>query len=211
MAEVYKKRALLTGLGDIYLQFMTSTDGQSTAPTYEQDTFVAPSLDKAEVELEVANKKVFLSNKIHTNIESVKSAKITLDTAYLPEGFTEKAQGAVELEPGVYAMPTNPVKKVFRMAVPFTDENGDEFIINFPSCTLSPVSISGETEREDIDAQLKSVEILAIPLEHKGDLEKNVVYHTADLAKSETKQKFDRNKLLANGWFDKTSLAKCVK
>lgn len=110
---------------------------------------------------------------------------------------------------GGYAMPTNPIKKPFRMAFPSVDEVGNEIIINYPKCTIAPVDMNNETEREETAEKLQQFMITAIPMYHKGDLDQSNVYYIQSLDTETTKAKYDRNKLLEQGWFDKASLKKC--
>lgn len=210
MAKTYKKQALLTGVGSMFLDFMLTEDEPQTAPTYAGEVQETPALDKLAVTLELAEKKVYLSNILHTDISAVKSATITLDAAYFPEGFAEEAQGMVKIGGG-WSMPTNPTKKAFRFAVPITDENGDELILNFPKCTLSPVDISAETEREDVSEQISQFNITGQPLVYRVEDGKTFVYHKLDLAIPENKTKYDRDQLLETGWYDTTTLEALVK
>lgn len=209
MAATYTKRSLLTGLGMLYLQKMTTEDTPSKAPAYDTAVLQTPSLDKAQCEMEMAEKKVYLSNLLHDDISAVKSVKITLDAAYLPAGFEEDVTGMTKLGEGVYAMPTNPVTKFFRMAFPITTLNGDEIILNFPKCTLKPVQISSETERDDVNEQIRQFEITGQPLIYRGTDGKlePAVYYKADLTTPEAKAAHDRNKLLEGGFYDATTLA----
>ena len=95
------------------------------------------------------------------------------------------------------------------MAFPSIDEFGDEIILNYPKCTIAPVDISNETEREETAEKLQQFVITAIPMYYKGDLEKANVYYRQSLDTETTKAKYDRNKLLEQGWFDKATLKKC--
>ncbi|MGX7091181.1 hypothetical protein [Hutsoniella sourekii] len=208
----YSKRALLTGAGSIYLSFMTKEETPATAPTYDtgEKIYETPSLDQVNVELELAEKKVHLSNVLHSDLSAVQSATIQVDAGYLPKGFAEEAQGMVNLGGG-WSMPTQPRKKPFRMAIPFTDENGDELIVNFPKCTLSPVNISGETKREDVNEQLRQYNITGQPLVYRVADGKNFVFHQVDMADEDNKAKYDRDKLLEQGWYDEDTLQACEK
>lgn len=209
MTATYKKQALLTGAGVMHLQFMSKEDQPTTAPTYAEEVYATPSLSKIAVTLDIAEKKVYLSNLLHTDLSAVKSANIVIDAGYLPSGFAEEAQGMVKVGEG-WSMPTQLTKKPFRLAIPLTDEFGDQYIINFPKATLSPVDISGETSGEDVNEQLKQFNINAKPLVYKVK-DMNFVYFTMDLAVPENKEKYDANKLLELGWFDDQTLAKCTK
>ena len=211
----YTKRKLMTGAGDIYAQEMTEVDTPATAPVYGEVVKQTPSLDKIGVALQIAEKIVYLSNKPHSKIKKLKLAEITLDAGYLAEGFEEKMSGYVELAKGVYAIVENLKNHYFRMAIPFTNEAGEEVIWNFPKCELKPSDINGETEREDFQEQLKSFTITALPLEYETDLKldstvnSNGVGLFADMSSEEAKTTYDRKKLLEQGFYDNKSLALC--
>lgn len=209
MSKKYEKRALLTGVGELYLQFMDKEDTPDSEPTYEEEVFVTPSIDKVDAKMELSEKKVYLSNLLHSDFSGVKNVGITLDAGYLPKDFAEKAQGKIKIGDS-WAATINPKKILFRMAIPFTDENGDELIINYPKCSLSPVDTGGETQKDDINEQIRQYNIVAQPLTKKTD-GNNVVYVEVDLSDEELKAKYDRDKLLENGWFDESSLKKCEK
>lgn len=209
MAVKNVKQALITGVGELYLQFMDTEDNSSTAPVYNTEVLVTPSVDKIQVALELSEKKVYGSNLLHTDLSAVKSATITLDALYLPTEFVNKAQGMVAIDGG-YSMPTNPQKKYFRLAVPITNHLGEAYVINFPKCSLSPVDINGETEREEISEQLQQFNILGMPLVYKTDAN-HFVYHTLDLAITENGTKYDLTKLLEKGWYDTATLKACEK
>lgn len=201
-----EKKALITGAGALYLQFITTEPDVNTAPVYAEETQVSASLDKLKVQLEMGDKKVFLSNILHSDLSAITSATITLDAAYLPGDFAEEAQGMVKIGDS-YSMPTHPQKKPFRLAVPITDENNDQLILNFPYCTLSPVEISGETEREDPSEQMAQFNIMAQPLLYTATTDgKKFVYHKLDMAKPANKAKYDAEKLLIKGWYDSQTL-----
>lgn len=202
----YTKQALLNGAGSLYLQMMETEETPSTPPIYGDEVYETPSLDNLSMSLELNEKQIWLSNKLHSDLSSVRLATITVAAGYFPRGFAEEAQGMIKVGGG-WSMPTTPKKKPFRLAVPFTDENGDELILNFPKCTLSPVDISGESRKEDTTEQIPQFAIKAVAPDHKGDLEKELVYHKVDLADPENKAKYDRDKLLVNGWYDNASLA----
>lgn len=204
--STYTKQALLNGAGSLYLQMITTEETPSTPPIYDEEVFETPSLDNLSMSLELNEKQVWLSNKMHSDLSNVRLATITVAAGYFPRGFAEEAQGMVEVGGG-WSMPTTPKKKPFRLAVPFSDENGDELILNFPKCTLSPLDISGETKKEDTTEQIPQFVIKSVAPDYKGDLQKEFVYHKLDLANPENKTKYDRDLLLINGWYDNTSLA----
>lgn len=202
MAKTYEKQALMTGAGSIYVDFMEEEATTDTAPVYAGAVVETPSLNTLDATFELTETQVYLSNLLHDDLTSVQSATISLEAGYLPREFAEEAQGKLKVG-GSWAMPTNPTKKPFRLAVPFTDSNGDEYIVNFPNCTLSPVDISGETQGEDATEQLKSFNIIARPLPYG---EGNPVVLTLDLANPENKDTYDRDNLLELGWYDEASL-----
>ncbi|MGF3073227.1 hypothetical protein ACQV2T_06745 [Facklamia sp. P13069] len=216
MATVeYTKRKLMTGAGDIYTQEMTTVDDPNTAPVYGDIVNQTPSLDKVGIALQIAEKMVHLSNKPHSPIKKLKLAEISLDAGYLAAGFEEKMSGYVELAKGIYAIVENIGNNYFRLAIPFTNEAGEEVIWNFPKCELKPSDVSGETERDDFQEQLKSYIINALPLEYETDLKQdslinsNGVAFFADLSIPEVRETYDRKKLLEQGFYDKASLEKC--
>lgn len=206
----YTKQALLNGAGSLFLQMMTTEETPSVAPTYDEEVFETPSLDTLNMSLELNEKQVWLSNKLHSDLSNVRLATITVDAGYFPRDFAEEAQGMVKVGGG-WSMPTNPKKKPFRLAVPFIDENGDELILNFPKCTLSPLDISGQSKKEDTTEQIPQFAIKSVAPDYKGDLDKEFVYHKIDLADPENKTKYDRDLLLINGWYDNATAALCEK
>lgn len=203
------KQALVTGVGEAYIQFLDTEETTATAPVYGETTLTTPSIDKVQVSLEIAEKKVYASNLLHSDISAVKAATITLDALYLPTGFAEEAQGMVKIGGG-YSMPTKPKKKLFRLAFPITDENGDALVLNFPKCSLSPVDVAGETEREDFSEQMQQFNIYAMPLVYKVD-DKQFVYHKLDMAEEKNKTQYDLSKLLSQGWYNTETLEACKK
>lgn len=206
--KTYEKRALLTGAGNLYLQMMATEDTPSTAPTYDTTVYETPSVDTIAAALQIAEKDIYLSNVLHDSLVNVQMVNLTVDAGYFPTGFAEEAQGMVKVGGG-WSMPSNPIKKPFRLAVPFTDMNGDEVIFNYPKCTLSPVDNTGQTKREDINEQLQQFNVKAILPLYTGDTGKALVYHKLDMSEPENKIKYNREKLLTNGWYDEASLALC--
>lgn len=203
MVKTYEKQALMTGAGSIYVDFMLTEATSTDAPTYAGAVVETPSLNSLDATFELTERQVYLSNLMHDDLTNVRSATISIEAGYLPREFSDEAQGKIKIG-GSWAMPTNPTKKPFRLAVPFTDSNGDEYIVNFPNCTLSPVNISGNTQGEEATEQLKSFNVIARPLPYGED---NFVVLTLDMADVENKAKYDRDKLLELGWYDETSLA----
>ena len=209
MTVKHVKQALLTGVGEAYLQFMDTEESTTQAPGYNETVYVTPSIDKVAVALELATKKVYASNMLHSNPEAVKSANITLDALYLPNGFAEEAQGMKKIGGG-WSMPVNPKKKYFRFTFPLTNDKGEALVVTFPKCSLSPVDFNGETEREDINEQVQQFNILATPLVFKVDGEQ-YVYHKVDLSMEENATKYDLAKLLEKGWYSKETADECAK
>ena len=203
MVKTYEKQALMTGAGSIYVDFMKTEATSTAAPVYAGAVVETPSLNTLDATFELTERQVYLSNLLHDDLTNVRSATISLEAGYLPREFADAAQGKVKIG-GSWAMPANPRKKPFRLAVPFTDSNGDEYIVNFPNCTLSPVNISGTSQGEEATEQLKSFNVIARPLPFG---ENNVVVLTLDLANPENKALYDRDALLEQGWFDEASLA----
>lgn len=208
--KTYEKRTLLTGAGNLFLQMMTTEETPSAAPVYAPTVYETPSVDTIAATMQVAEKDIYLSNILHDSLVNVQMVNLTIEAGYFPTGFAEEAQGMVKIGGG-WSMPSNPKKKPFRLAVPFTDMNGDEIIYNFPKCTLSPSDINGQTQREEINEQLKQFVVKAVLPVYKGDAEKSLVYHKLDMAEEENKAKYERDKLLEQGWYDSTSLAETEK
>lgn len=202
MVKKYEKRALMTGAGSIYVDFMTNEPTTTEAPTYAGTVIETPSLNTLDATFEISEKQVYLSNILHDDLTSIQSVTISLEAGYLPRTFVEEAQGKIKVG-GSWAMPANPIKKPFRLAVPFTDSDGEEYIVNFPNCTLSPVDISGETQGDEQTEQLKAFNVIARPLPYGKD---NVVVLTLDMADETNKGKYDRNSLLEQGWYDESTL-----
>lgn len=203
----YKKRALITGLGIGYLAKMTDEDTPLKAPTYEtgDKVYATPSLDKVNCEIEVNNKKVYLSNLLHSNPTSITSLSLTVDAAYLPEGFEEWATGMEDLGDGAYRLITNPKERYFRFAFPVTGEGGAEVIFAFPKCKLEPVGVSAETSREETNPQITQYKIVALPLTYLGSngAGEMALYAKVNLADEAAKGvTYDRVKLLEVGFYD---------
>ena len=213
MAKKTFKRALLTGAGSLYLQSMTNEPNKDTKPTYNETVYETPSLEKVSATLELAEKTIRLSNLPHSEATSVKKAEITVDAGYFPDGFAEEHTGMVQVGGG-WSMPTNPKKKPFRFAVPFTDEDGGEILYNYPYCFLSPVDVDGETEKEDINEKIRQYKITALPLPTDvtvGGKKLKLVYHTMDMTIKANADKYDRDKLLEKGWYDDETVEACSK
>lgn len=211
------KQTLMTGLGDGYFQKMLTEETETEAPVYDEETGteVVPSLQSAETEMTYESNPLFLSNKKHSDLGKVSDLTITLNAAYLPEGFAEWSTGAVKLAEGVYGYNSNPIRKFFRFAFPMTDENGKEVIINVPKCQLEPVGLNPSTETENKEAQVTAYNVVGNALVYQpaiadsDDDVNNSIYAKADLRKPEVAAVFDRNKLLELGFYDKDSLDAC--
>ncbi|KAA9292919.1 hypothetical protein QP168_09210 [Aerococcus urinae] len=199
------KRGLMTGLGNGYFDFMETEETETEAPTYEGNTKSVPSLESVETELTYESSPVYLSNKLHSDLGKMTNATMTLNAAYLPEGFAEEATGAEKLGEGVYAFNTKPITKFFRFAFPMTDENGNEVIVNFPKCKLEPVGLNPSTETETKEAQITAFSISAYALALRGA---ENVYLKADL--SAEGSEYDREKLLDQGFYNAESLAEAT-
>lgn len=212
MALETVKRALLTGVGSMHVQKMTNGDlvSSSVKPTYDEKTFATPSVQKLGTALTIVDKKVYLSNQLHTLIKKITKAELTLDAGYFPEGLAEELQGMKKVgEKGAWAMPSNPKPIPFRLGVPFTDENNNSQIFNFPYCFLTPVEQSAETEGEDYNEQIKQFKIEALPLPFEVEIDGHkdkYVFHQVDLSNSASAAYYDEKKLLQQGWFDAETL-----
>lgn len=213
MGKEKVKKALLTGAGSMYLQTLKNEPDRKTKPIYGESVYETPSLEKVSASLELVEKTVRLSNVPHSEIAVVKKVEITVDAGYFPDGFAEEHSGMVKIGDG-WSMPTNPTKKPFRYAQPFTDDKGNELIVNYPYCFLSPVDKDGETEKDDVNEKMQQFKITALPLPFLvtvDELTSAFVYHQIDLAVEENKSKYERDKLLEQGWYDVETLAACVK
>lgn len=213
MTRTEVKRALFTGAGSLYLQSMTNEPTTTTAPIYAEEVYVTPSLDKMSAQLELAEKTIRLSNLVHREAARVTKVDITVDAGYFPEGFAEKHSGMVQVGGG-WSMPSNPKKLPFRYAQPLTDEDGKEYIINYPYCFLSPIDVEGETEKDDINEKIRQYKVTALILPTEVTVsgkKSRFVYHTMDMAKKENEDKYDRDKLLEKGWYDDATAEACVK
>lgn len=211
MSKTYVKQALLTGAGSMFLDFMETEETPSADPIYAKAVMETPSLESVNAQMEVSSNQVFLSNILHSDLSAVQSVTVPVTAGYLPRGFAEKAQGMLKIGGG-WSMPTTPKAKPFRLAIPFTDENGDELILNLPKCTLAPVNIEGQTETADRNAQMKTYNITGIPLLKPITVEGKKVHlalHTMDMADPENKTTYSRDLLLEKGWFDETSVKLC--
>lgn len=209
MAETVK-RALMTGLGDGYFQKMMEEDTETTAPVYDTEAEVVPSLESAETEMTFDSSPQYLSNKKHSDLGKLSDVTITLNAGYFPEGFAEWATGAVKIGPGAYAYNNNPIREFFRFAFPATDENGGVVLYNFPKCQLEPVGISSSTESDTKEAQITAFNIVGNALIYKASEELagdgNNIYLKVDTREKDAEGYYDISKLLEDGWFDAQSL-----
>jgi len=216
MAETVK-RGLMTGLGDGYFQHMAEEETETTAPVYDDEigVQVVPSLESAETEMTFESNPVYLSNKVHSELGKLTGVTITLNAAYLPKGFAEKATGAIKIGPGAYAYNSNPIREFFRFSFPATDEKGEEVIYNFPKCQLEPVGLNPATEGESKEAQITAYNIVGNALIYKpasdlaGDNEN--IYLKVDTREDDAQDYYDVSKLLENGWYDTTTLEAAAK
>lgn len=199
------KEGLITGIGELYLQTM---DADTATPTYLTKVIKTPVIDKAAVKIEYNSKEVYLSGLMHSNMGRVSKVEITLDAGYLPSGFVEEHTGAKKLGEGVYAQPSIPVFKFFRMAFPAQDEHGKEIIFNFPRCQIAPKDWNFETATNENKEQIQQFVITAYELLNDTPGERTL-YQYADLRV--TGETYDRNKLLEKGFYDATTLAACAK
>jgi len=211
------KQTLMTGLGDGYFQRMITEETETVAPIYDDEigTEVVPSLQSAETEMTYESSPLFLSNKKHSDLGKISDLKITLNAAYLPDGFAEWATGAVKLAEGIYGYNSNPIRKFFRFAFPMTDENGREVVINVPKCQLEPVGLNPQSETDSKEAQITAYNVVGNALvyqpavsESEDDIN-NAIYFKADLRKAAVSAIYDRNKLLEVGFYDKLTLEAC--
>lgn len=106
MAKTYEKRALMTGAGSIYVDFMETEATKDTAPVYAGAVVETPSLNTLDATFDIAETQVYLSNILHDDLTSIRSATISLEAGYLPRDFAEEAQGKVKVG-GSWALPTN--------------------------------------------------------------------------------------------------------
>lgn len=213
------KETLMTGLGDGYFQRMLEEETSTTPPEYDttDGAEVVPSLQSADTTMTFDSSPIFLSNKKHSDLGKLTDITMTLNAAYLPEGFAEWATGAIKMAEGIYGYNSNPIRKFFRFAFPATDENGKEIIYNFPKCQLEPVGINPNTETDTKDAQITAYNIVGNALIYRPagedalDDVNDGMYFKADLRKQTVADIYDREKLLDQGWYDKTSLELCLK
>lgn len=206
MTTTYEKRALIDGVGSLFLSFMEEEETSVNPPVYATDVFETPSIDTVEMTVESSSRDIYLSNLLHDQLENITAVTITLNAGYLPTGFAEKAQGMESDGVGAWSLPTNPQKKPFRMAFPATDMNDDEIIFVFPKCTLAPTSQSFQTRREERQEQIETYDIRSIPLVYRATGESRKVYHRIDLTTDEAKTLWDRIALLTEPIYDKASL-----
>lgn len=206
MPATYEKRALIDGVGNLFLSFMETEESSVNPPIYSEEVFETPSIDTVEMTVESNSRDIYLSNLLHDQLENITAVTITLNAGYLPTGFAEEAQGMISDGAGAYSLPTNPHKKPFRMAFPATDMNDDEIIFVFPKCTLAPTSQSFQTRREERQEQIPTYDIRSIPLVYRATGEQRKVYHRIDLTTEEAKALWDRAKLLTEPIYDSASL-----
>lgn len=206
------KRTLMTGLGDGYFQKMLTEETETTPPVYDTETGteVVPSLQSIDSSMTFESSPVWLSNKKHSDLGKLSDVTMTLNAAYLPEGFAEEMTGAIKIGPGAYAFNNNPIRKFFRFAFPATDENGGQVIFNFPKCQLEPVGLNPSTETDTKEAEITAFNIVGNALIYKPTTEitgdNNNIYLKVDTRMEEAKDYYDVSKLLEDGWYDKATL-----
>lgn len=210
----YQKQTVMTGLGDGYFQKMTKEDTKTQAPEYDSEgALIVPSLQQAQTEMSFDAKPLWLSNKRHSDLGRLSDVAITLNAAYLPEGFAEWATGAIKIGPGAYAYNSKPIRKFFRFAFPATDNEGGVVVYNFPKCQLEPVGLNPQTETEEQDAQISDFNIVGNALVYAPtdavDGDNDNIYLKVDTRVEEAKNVYSITKLLELGWYDKASLEKC--
>lgn len=202
----FEKRALIDGVGNLFLNFMETEETSVTPPTYAPEVFETPSIDTVEMAIESSSRDIFLSNLLHDQLENVTAVTLTVNAGYFPTGFAEEAQGMENDGAGAWSLSTNPTKKPFRLAFPATDMNDDEIIFIFPKCTLAPTGQSFQTRRDERQEQIPSYDVRGIPLVYRATGEKRRVYHRIDLTTEEAKAQWDRAKLLTEPIYDRASL-----
>lgn len=205
----HQKRNTMTGLGDGYFQKMKTEDTRTEAPVYEEETEIVPSLQQVQVEVTYEVSPLYLSNKKHSDLGRLSDVTITLNAAYLPEGFAEWASGATKIGPGAYAYNSNPTVKYFRFAFPATDREGNQVIFNFPKCQLQPVGVTAQTETENQEAQISDFNIVGNALVYRSEANaegENNIYLKVDTTTEEGKGVYDTDVLLEQGWYDQATL-----
>ena len=206
MTKTIVQGKLITGIGDGYLQKMTS-DGLGSKPiAYDDNIYQVPSIDKVAFKGDSKTKPIYLSNKKVADLGKYSSVELTVDFGWFPPGFIEEMTGMKKLADGSYVQGDSPVAKNFRWAFPVTDQDGSEIIYNFPKCQIEPIDFNAETETDDKKEQMQQVKIKAYALVIKGGT--SVVYSKLD---TRVNNNYDRDKLLEVGFYDETTLKACLK
>lgn len=201
------KEGLITGIGELYLQIMTT---DTDTPVYNTQVLKSPVIDKLAMKLEFAEKEVWLSSMLHSNFGRASKVEVTLDAGYLPTGFIEEVTGSKKLAEGIYAQTSLPTFKFFRLAFAAQDENGKEIIFNMPRCQIKPKDWNFETATSESKEQIQQFVITAFELPN-ADPSNRIVYNYADLRNETAATTYDRNKLLEKGFYNAETLALCTK
>ena len=198
-------KALLTGVGAGYLQKVKTEATSSQGLTYDDKTYEVFAIDKVAFKGQTKEKAVYLSNIKARDIVKFSSVEMTVDIGFFPNGFLEEMSGMTKLATGVYVQGDSPRYKQFRWAFPVTDEDGEEIIYNFPVCQIESPDFNAETETDEKKENITQVTIKAYPV--IGSKNKSV-FSKIDLRETD---KYDREKLLLQGFYDIQTLNQCLK
>ena len=198
-------KALLTGVGAGYLQKVKTEATSSQGLTYDDKTYEVFAIDKVAFKGQTKEKAVYLSNIKARDIVKFSSVEMTVDIGFFPNGFLEEMSGMTKLATGVYVQGDSPRYKQFRWAFPVTDEDGEEIIYNFPVCQIESPDFNAETETDEKKENITQVTIKAYPV--IGSKNKSV-FSKIDLRETD---KYDREKLLLQGFYDTQTLNQCLK
>lgn len=198
-------KALLTGVGAGYLQKVKTEATSSQGLTYDEKTYEVFAIDKVAFKGQIKEKTVYLSNIKARDIVKFSSVEMTVDIGFFPDGFLEEMSGMKKLATGVYVQGDSPRYKQFRWAFPVTDEDGKEIIYNFPVCQIENPDFNAETETDEKKENITQVTIKAYPV--VGSKDKSV-FSKIDLRETD---KYDREKLLLQGFYDAETLKQCLK
>ena len=198
-------KALLTGVGAGYLQKVKTEATSSQGLTYDEKTYEEFAIDKVAFKGQIKEKTVYLSNIKARDIVKFASVEMTVDIGFFPDGFLEEMSGMTKLANGVYVQGDSPRYKQFRWSFPVTDEDGKEIIYNFPVCQIESPDFNAETETDEKKENISQVTIKAYPV--IGSKNKSV-FSKIDLRETD---KYDREKLLLQGFYDAETLKQCLK